>query len=97
MSRWYKAIVEGYQSPSVDAVDVERVTESSVWIDGRRNSIEGRYCSYFSEFADAKRHVVDHYLGKVESAKRRLNNCQKDLRKAECLLNPDQGSSSQSE
>jgi len=97
MSRWYKAIVDGYQSPSVEAVDVERVTESSVWIGGRRNSIEGKYCSYFSEFADAKRHVIDYCLGKVRLHESILRNRQKDLRKAECILNPDQGSSSQSE
>jgi len=80
VSRWYEAWT--HDLPQVKAVEVDRVTEHSVCIGGRRRSIEGKYVSYFSEFQDAKRHVCNYHLDKVQSARDKLEFEQKKLAEA---------------
>ena len=80
MSRWYRAST--WYKPDVEEVEADRVTEKSIWIDGRRNNIEGRYHTYFSERADAVQHVIDFYRLKVRSAESRLEYCRDELLKA---------------
>lgn len=50
MSTWWQA--GGY--PLIHAVEVEKATESSVWIKGRRKSRFGGYVSFFPTFEEAK-------------------------------------------
>lgn len=83
MSRWYRACT--LVSPEVEEVEADRVTEKSIWVDGRRNNIEGRYYTYFSERADAVQHVIDFHKQKVESAERRLEYCRDNLLRAIAL------------
>lgn len=83
MSRWYRACT--YGSPAIEEVESDRVTDKSIWINGRRNNIEGRYYSYFSERSDAVQHIIDHHKRDVEAAERHLEYCRNHLLRAIAL------------
>lgn len=55
----------------IEAVDVDRETEASVWVNGRRNGKRTEYHSYFDTFAEAKQYLLDIAERSVNSA--RLN------------------------
>ncbi len=66
---WYMG--RKFSDPKVEPVEVERSTESSVWINGRRNAIEADHYVYCRTFDEARKKVVDHYTEMYEKASRR--------------------------
>ncbi len=58
----------------IEAVEVDRETESSVWIKGRRNSKLSSYENYFPTFSQAKEFAVARSTRAVEVAQRRLDS-----------------------
>jgi len=58
--------------PKVEPVEVERSTETSVWVNGRRNAIESNSNVYCRTFEEAKKIVVDHLTEKYEQASKRM-------------------------
>ena len=55
----------------IEAVEVERETEASVWVNGQRNGKRTEYHSYFNTFKEAKQYLLDIAERSVNSA--RLN------------------------
>ena len=51
--KWYEACME-----SVQTIEVERFTDSSVWVRGRRRPRLAEYWSYFDSFEKAKSYLV---------------------------------------
>ena len=49
----YVADLYGHYNPVVE-VEVERETESSVWIDGRKKAKRSTYLNYFDTYDEAK-------------------------------------------
>lgn len=71
----------GINFSKIDKVEVERETESSVWIGGRRRSKNTDYECYHDTWNDAKCHLiglaqadVDKYRFRLERAKSILGN-----------------------
>lgn len=54
-------------------VEVERETDSSVWVNGRKNSKTCDYDSYHDTEAQAKEHLILKAGAKVQKARERLN------------------------
>lgn len=80
----YKATI----SPSVERVEVERFTDSSVWIKGRRNARVSSYESYFFTREEALEHLRIIFSSRLEMAKMRLKRAQQKvdaLDELECL------------
>jgi len=65
---------DGYLwDPSIKAVEVERVTESSVWADSRRRARTG---AYFDTWEEAHAHLLMLADRKLHAAQRALETAQ---------------------
>jgi hypothetical protein len=53
----------------IEVVDIERETESSVWINGSRCGKLTEYHSYFDTFIEAKSHLLAGAERKVKNAR----------------------------
>lgn len=84
MTMWYEANVFA-GSPRIKPVEVERVTDASVWVNGRRRSRCGDWNSFFESFDEAKDWVVQTYRRRHEAAKRELDRQRQYLQQAEAL------------
>ena len=71
----------------INKVEVERETEQSVWINGRRNSKHSDYSSFFDSFDEAKAFLLAIAEKKVTLAKLRLNDAQGELGNIKGLKN----------
>ena len=78
-----KYVTSGGYRWSLDAkikeVEIERETESSVWIDGRVNRKITEYCVYHDTWEKAHSHLLFH-------AKRKLNNANDAYQRAKGQL-----------
>ena len=66
----YKAYY--YSRPEVEKVEVEKETESSVWIQGRREVKETQYSAFFDTFQEAKDFLIDVFEKKAQTVRRQL-------------------------
>ena len=64
--------VNYYWRPEVEKVEVEKETESSVWIKGRREAKEAQYHAFFDTFQEAKDFLIDVFEKKARSVRRQL-------------------------
>ncbi|MEW8048955.1 MAG: hypothetical protein AB2792_20095 [Candidatus Thiodiazotropha sp.] len=70
----------------IEPVQVEKETDKSVWINGRRSAKRSDYENYFDSFDDAKAYMTKYAEDALAAARRRLEEVQrfagnvKDLR-----------------
>ena len=87
MTKWYE--VNAYCGHvKIEPVEVERVTDSSVWIAGRRRCRHGEYVSIFDSFDEAKAWGVAICRRRHEAAKHELDRQRQYLQRAEALKEP---------
>lgn len=72
----------------IELVEIERETESSVWIGGRRNSKISDYHCYFDSFDEAKAHLLEKADEKVIGARRSLELANSHLGNIKGLKEP---------
>ncbi len=60
----------------IKIVEVERITDASVWIDGRRSARFSEWHSYFKTFSEAKQYLVGVAGSKLDNARRNLESAQ---------------------
>jgi len=66
---------------AIESVEIERETESSVWIKGsRRNKILGRH-RYYDTWAEAKKYLIDKTSFKVRNCQLSLDSAKHELSK----------------
>lgn len=75
-SKWSLSIVE---------IEVDKVNEKSIWIDGHRNSRLSSYHNYFETWEDAKNFLVTRCESNLQSDKQRLDRCMSELETAKAL------------
>lgn len=75
-STWYN---------SIDVVEVDRQTDSSVWIKGRMHRRSSDYKIYFDTFDEGKQWLVKRMESKVKSASASLKYEEKELEKVKAL------------
>lgn len=84
---WYEVWLD-----DIRAIKVQRVTEGSVWIGGRRNKRIGESRAYFPTWDEAKAHLVTEAQQKVDSIRRQLEYYQGKLGNAKGKERPDSAS-----
>ena len=67
-----KYMASRYVGAEIGPVDVDRETESSVWVNGRRRAKNGDYVSYFDTWEEARNHLLSKVQVKIDAARRRL-------------------------
>lgn len=70
----------GYGKKLIERVEVERETNSSVWINGSRSAKESGYKSYFDSWDDAKDHLLKRAYLKHEQQQMRFQLAAKELK-----------------
>ena len=63
----------------IEKAEVERETESSVWIGGRRSAKISSYECYFDTFGEAKSYLLDMARKHLERANGRVSYAEKEL------------------
>lgn len=86
--KWYRAWAT---FNSIEAVEIEKSTDSSVWIDGRRHSRAG-WQSYFPTWQEAKDYLISEAEKSVQSARRVLDHAYGKLGNAKGMKQPDTSS-----
>lgn len=71
--------------PGIKQVDVEKASEKSVWIRGRRQARFGTYESFFPTFSQAKHFLIEHHQKKCRIASSRLEHATEMLQLAQEL------------
>lgn len=70
MNKWFKA--SNYASPKIVPVVVERETNGSVWVDGRRCLKTANGEVFRQEWEQARQWLADNAQAEVDLARRRL-------------------------
>jgi outer membrane protein OmpA-like peptidoglycan-associated protein len=70
---WFKT--SNYH-PHITKVAIEKFTDSSVWIDGRRRARATDFEGYFPTFGDAKAHLLEKAEDKLANARHALQRAQ---------------------
>jgi hypothetical protein len=83
MSTWYRS-----RWQAIDPVEVERETDSSVFINGRRHNKITSYECYFPTWEAAKEHLLQEHELKVLDARRRLQDASDKLGNMKGLKKP---------
>lgn len=77
--------VDHYWRPEVKKVEIEKETESSVWIKGRREAKETQYHAFFDTFQEAKDFLIDVFEKKAQAVRRQLEQANGHLGNAKGL------------
>jgi hypothetical protein len=77
MTTMWKAYIETTRAPV--EVEVEKVTDKSVWIDGRRRSRETDWECYFETYQEAKQALIENKMAKVLAAEKELAHLRAEL------------------
>lgn len=80
-----KYMTQKYLKEKIKSVEVERETESSVWVDGRRNAKSGQYANYFDTWLEAKSFLLCEAAADVVNAKSKLDHYKSKLQEIEAL------------
>ena len=78
-----------YSGKLISEVEVERETESSVWINGRRSAKKSDWHSYFDDYFEAKGFLVEMATIKLGYARDNLDKAERDLARIESLSESD--------
>lgn len=71
--------VAGWWRGRIKTVEVERETESSVWINGRRNAKLNNYKNYFDTWEEAHSYLMEKAQRKVNEARKSLEQANSEL------------------
>jgi hypothetical protein len=82
MATWYKI---SKVSVRIEAVDVERHTDSCVYVRGRQFKRYTSYDCYFQTWEEARSRLVERYLLQVKYAEAALRHAKNDLESAMSL------------
>ena len=66
----------GWGQDLIEAVEVEKETDKSVWIDGNRSAKRSGYNNYFDSWGEAHLFLLDKAGRKLDSAKFSLQRAQ---------------------
>lgn len=66
-------------------VDVERITDKCVWVDGRRENKRSESAAYFHKFDDAKEFALNRTTNNLKQAQVKLDDARADQNKIETL------------
>lgn len=75
-----KYMTGGYKE-DIEAIEIERETESSVWIDGRRRSKLSTWDIYHDTWEAARDHLMTTATHKVRNYQSRLDSVKAELSK----------------
>ena len=84
MSKKYKT-----RWSSIYEVEIERETESSVWINGSRSAKVTSWERYFDSFAEAKAYLTEDKQRKIETELIHVKNAERELAKVSALTEAD--------
>jgi len=73
---------------SIEEVKVERETDSSVWVEGRRRAKKAGYCGYFDTWEEAKNSLLNKAQKDVDAARSRLQRANSKLGQVKSLKKP---------
>lgn len=74
--------------PEIEVCDVERETESSVWIRGRRNAKVSDWAIYHDDFEAARKYLMVSYTEKIAMLESRIATTRKELGKVIAMEKP---------
>lgn len=69
----YKISIGIFAKPAIEKVDVERETQHSLWINGRRHKKYTDSSCYMNTWDEAHKKLMDYATQKVSLANHRLN------------------------
>jgi len=75
------------RSPKIEKIEVEKTTESSVWINGRRRSRKSSYECYFDTKEDAISHYRTKWTRKLQQARILFDDANKKLKELDNIIN----------
>ena len=78
----------GFGKELITAVEVDRESEFSVWINGRRNKKQSDWERYFDKWEDAKEYLLNIYEKKVSACKNNFERESAKLSDIRALINP---------
>lgn len=84
-----KYLARNWYKPEIQKIEVQKASDVSVWIDGRRFNKRSEGALYCDTFLEAKNFLIQVVKEKVEKARRELARHEKNLNDAE-NLNEDQ-------
>lgn len=74
-----KRYIAGRYSDKVETVEVERETNFTVWIKGRKWSKKNKYEEYFDTFEEARESLVNRYQFELKTLKAQLKRTKQRL------------------
>lgn len=80
--KYYKVITHYAE---VEEIEVDRESDSSIWINSRRVAKKSNYDCYFLTIKEAKQYLMDKYQLKISHLERDLKYYQNKLEKATAL------------
>lgn len=78
-----------YSSVEIESVEIERETESSIWIKGRMRSKRSRYEIYHASWQDAHDYLFQILKLQHADCLKRINRIESDLKQLEALERPE--------
>lgn len=69
----------------IEKVEIERETESSVWINGSRLSKHSRYSAFFNTWEEAHAFILDKAERRVAAYARNLESATKSLKEIQSM------------
>lgn len=73
---WFKTYRSVYSAPRIDAVEIEKFSDSSVWVEGRRRARISTYDCYFPTWEEARDILMHDAEVELNHARRRLERAQ---------------------
>lgn len=73
----------------IEVTEIERETESSVWINGRRSAKHGAYENFFNTWDDAHSHLMKRAQSNVDQQRRILERLNGVLGNIKGMKRPD--------
>jgi hypothetical protein len=86
MEIWYRA--GGARRFSIEPVEAERLTASSIYIRGRQYRLHTSYECYFKTWEEARTHLVQKYQHDVDLCQAQLRRAENDLAQARAISRP---------
>jgi len=85
----YKCRIESRwnRDPEIEEIEVERETESSVWINGKSQRKQTEYCYYFDSWEDAHESLLNAQRHHVSMMEQRFKDSMIALMKIEEMKN----------
>lgn len=69
----------------ISEIEVDRDSESSIWIDGKRHSKNTEYYMYHPTYSSAKHYIISCLIEHRDDAERKMNNMIKLISIAQAL------------